>query len=184
MAKPPHPNTAAERQAVLVMETAYEVAAGIEARRASLKSSTLPDEARRRARAELVEASERLVNLVILASRRLSSDLGGEIGEMVDRGMDELRQRLLATGTGLVIDRADKIKAKALSVVDGGADCPLGLAPRLAEILGSVEATVGALGGLAILPEHDRAKVEEARQAVGRLAAFEAKMAVLTDLDD
>ncbi|HLN24277.1 MAG TPA: hypothetical protein VK558_09865 [Patescibacteria group bacterium] len=182
MAKIPHADTAAERQALLVLETAYEVAGGIEKRRATLGKSDASDEARRQAKQELIEASERLINLLVLASRRMASDVSAEIADLVRSRTEELRLRLLAAGMGLVTDRAEKVKNRALSIVDGGAASPLGLAPRLAEIMSSIEATVGALGGPSVLPEEDRAKIEEARTAVARLAVFEDGTGILVDL--
>jgi len=147
-----------------------------------LRESNVSDEVRRQAKLDLIEASERLINLLVLASRRMASDVRSEIAELVLSRTEELRQRLLATGMGLVTDRAEKVKKRALSIVEGGEASPLGLAPRLAEIMSSIEATVGALGGPAVLPEEDRVKIEEARSAVARLSVFEDRTGILVDL--
>lgn len=162
--------TAAERQALLVLDAAYEVAAGLDSRRQALARQPLPGH-----RQALIEAAERLVNLVTLAAQRMSDDVGPEVRDYVQARMGELRDRLLATGTGLVADRADEITRRVLDVTGARTGYPLGLAAKLAILLSSIEQAVEAMGGMHHLDEEVRAKLAEARQAVIRLHVIEAE---------
>lgn len=163
-------STPAERQALLVLDAAYEVAAGLDARRQAVARQPIPGH-----RQALVEAAERLVNLVMLAAQRMSDDVGPDVREYVHSRMDDLRERLLATGTGLVADRADEITRRVQDVTTARTGYPLGLAAKLTILLSSIEQAVEAMGGFHHLDDEVKAKLAEARQAVVRLHVIEAE---------
>ncbi|GEM_PF-3198412 len=165
-----HGVTSAERQALLVLNAAYEVAAGLDARRQALAKRPRPGH-----RQALMEAAERLVNLIMLAAQRMSDDVGPDVREHVEGKLGELRDRLLATGTGLVADRADQITRRVQDVTGPRTEYPLGLAAKLAVVLSGIEQAVEAMGGAHHLDDEVKAKLAEARQAVSRLQAVEAE---------
>lgn len=162
--------TSAERQALLVLDAASEVAAGLDVRRKALAGQSHPDH-----RQALLEAAERLVNLIILAGQRMSEDVGPDVREYVTGNLEKLRNRLMATGTGLVADRADKITRRVQDVTGGRLEYPLGLAGKLSMVLSGIEQAVEAMGGAHYLDEEVTAKLEEARQAVIRLQIIESE---------
>lgn len=162
--------TAAERQALQVLDAAYEVAAGLKAQRHALARRPRPGH-----RQALMEAAERLVNLIMLAAQRMSDDVGHDVRDHVQTKLGELRDRLLATGTGLVADRADQITKRVRTVTGRRTEYPLGLAAKLATLLSNIEQAVDAMGGAIHLDEEVRAKVNDARQAVARLQVIEAE---------
>lgn len=163
-------SNAAERQALLVLEAAYEVAAGLQAQRQALAKRPRPGH-----RKALMEAAERLVNLIMLAAQRLSDEVGPDVRHHVHARLSELRDRLLATGTGLVADRADSITRRVQTVTGERTEYPLGLANKLAVVLSNVEQAVEAMGGDSQLDDEVRSKLTEARQAVARLHVIEAE---------
>lgn len=168
--KRPQPLTAGEVQALTVIDAAAAVAASLEAQRRALAR-----EPRRRYKAALMEAAERLVNLVSLAAERMSDDVGHEVRSHVIGRLGELRERLLATSFGLVGERADTIIRRARAVDGQRREYPLGLAAKLAAALSSIEQAVEAMGGSGQLDGDLRAKVVEAREAVSRLKEIEAE---------
>lgn len=170
MTKDVQASNAAERQALLVVDAAYDVAASLQAQRHALAKH--PRSSHRKA---LMEAAERLVNLIMLAAQRLSDEVGPEVRDHVHAKLSELRDRLLATGTGLVADRAESITRRVQTVTGERTEYPLGLANKMAVVLSNVEQAVEAMGGDSHLDDEVRSKLSDARQAVARLHIIEAE---------
>lgn len=173
------PQTEAERQALTVLEAAMEVAARIEARRLTLRDAGIPDNERRRLKADLLEAAERLVNLLSLVLQRAREDLGAEMAAHIQGEVGGLRDRLLHASHCLVVDRAELVTKRAMSALAVHAGYPLGLGRKLREAMSQVEATVEVLGGAMTLPDQERQMLTTARQAVARLADYEGSLAVM-----
>ncbi|MEO5374460.1 MAG: hypothetical protein H7840_09290 [Alphaproteobacteria bacterium] len=176
MERPPRGSTPAEQQAILVLEAANKVMASIEEERRLLKNADMPEPERHRIRQSLIERTERLVNLLFLASSHLSTCAKTEFFQVVQQGLSALRARLFSTGAGLVADRAKRIRIVAQSVVNGEAPCSLGLTERLSQRLHEIITMIEVLGGLEALPRDAHAEIEETQRAVARLAEFEGRV--------
>ena len=177
------PETAEEIQARMTLLAARDVAGAIEAARSRLKDPALSRAGRARLKDQLLEAAERLVNLLeLLGSRldRLSKPQQLILGE----GIAELRAKLLSTGLRLVGDKVERIHERAVGVMEHGAEYSLGLSERLSHALSEVESTVSALGGKDALPETLGGKLVETERAVDGLQQIERTRGMLQDLED
>lgn len=168
--KRPQPLTAGEAQALMVVDAAYEVAASLEAQRRALAREPRPGY-----KQALLEAAERLVNLVSLAAERMSGDVRHEMSDYVIGQLGDLRHRLLATSRGLVGERAERIIRRARALDGKRREYPLGLGAKLSTLLSSIEQAVDAMGGSGQLDGEVRTKLAEARVAVARVKEIEAE---------
>jgi hypothetical protein len=166
------PETPAEFQALAVLVSAADLAEEIDALRRQMAE---PDSARRKQilASRLIEAAERLINLLALLQRR-SHEYGAGFAARIDEQIAKLRQRLLGSTRELVIERARRVTRRALEVLDGSAGYPLGLAGKLREMLTGIEMTIDVLGGLDVLSDGERTVIADAGASLARLAAREA----------
>lgn len=161
--------TTAERQVLLLLDAACQVATQLDERRLGVIEQ--PD---RNQKAAVVDTAERLAHLIVVTANRLPDDVGSELREHVQGRLGELRHHLLATGIDLLLGRADEITRMAqVSEEDG--ERPRGLAGKLAVMLWNVEDALLALGGADSLHDQAYAKLNDARDAVARLQAIEAE---------
>lgn len=176
------PETAEDVQARTTLLAARDVAATIEQIRTRLRSPDLATRTRIRLKDGLLEAAERLVNLLeLLASR--ADRLSKHVRPVVVDGIGELRGKLVATGLRLVGDKVERIHDRAVGVTERGEECALGLSTKLSEELGAVEATVEALGGKAALPPELDDKLERTEKAVDGLHRIERAHGMLRELE-
>lgn len=176
------PETADEIQARTTLLAAREVAQAIEAVRTRLKDASLSRATRAKLKNNLLEAAERLVNLLELLASRLDR-LSKPHQEILGAGIAELRGRLLSTGLRLVDDKVERIRERAVGVTERGEEYSLGLSVRLMEALSEVEATVAALGGKTQLPEKLGGKLMETERAVVGLTDLERVHGMLRDVE-
>lgn len=176
------PETAEEIQARTTLLGAREVAATIETLRGRLKDGALSRNARARLKGNLLEAAERLVNLLELLMSRLDG-LSKPQQEILCEGVAELRTKLLSIGLRLVNDKVERIHERAVGVTERGEEYSIGLSARLLDALSQVEGTIAALGGKTALPETLGGKLIETERAVGGLQAIERTYGMLEDLE-
>lgn len=176
------PETAEEIQARTTLLAARDVATSIEDIRARLKNPSLSRVQRAQLKDGLLEAAERLVNLLELLGSRLDR-LSRAQREILEEGIGQLRGKLLSTGLRLVGDKVERIRDRAVGVVERGEELSLGLSTRLSHALSQVEGTVAALGGKTLLPETLEGKLVETERAVGSLFELERSHGMLGDLE-
>lgn len=169
--------TPAELQALAVLAAAAELAAEIDLKRQELAERD-PARSRTPARARLLEAAERLVNLLVLLQRR-AHEYGPGFAAAMETQVDVLRRRLLGSTRSLVVDRARAVSRRATAVLDGECGYPLGLTAKLRAALAGVEMTVEVLGGRGILSDEESQALAEAGRQVTRLAERESAFDLL-----
>jgi len=172
------PETDAERQALEVLASARRLAAEIESRRRALRDG--PGGASHRdGKAGLIEAAERLVNLLALVLHRADRDLRPSLAEHVRETVAAIRQELLGTSRNLVLDRAVAVTRRAEAAMDARNGYPIGLAGRLAEILSAIDQTVQVLGGAAMMNAEEQSALATACQSVVRLTELEDSLVLI-----
>ncbi|MBF0373644.1 MAG: hypothetical protein HQL39_09515 [Alphaproteobacteria bacterium] len=176
------PDTPEERQAVITLRSAKEVAAELEVWRERLRLAEGDGQRERQVKEALFEASERMCNLMALAVYQISSSVETEFRRHLQAGLDELRGRLQEMGVGLMVEKIRRIGDRADGVLKG-APYPLGLATRLQGTLSTLKTNLNALGGLENLPQAERAMVQSTGKAVDRLVDLEDKLGILASLD-
>ena len=138
--------TAQERQTAVTLAAARDLATEIEATRSRLRDESLNAAQRRELKVKIFDASERMCNLLALTIFQLASTLSRDFQARVNSGFAELRGRLLRMGTDLLVEKLERIRARAESVL-AGEPYPLGLAQRLhvafSEIAGADEIATG-----------------------------------------
>lgn len=167
------PETPAEFQALAILVAAADLAEEIDVLRRRLGQPGGAASHRHTLGPRLVEAAERLINLMALLQRR-SHEYGPGFAARMDEQVARLRARLLGSTRELVVDRARCVKRRAGRVLDGSAGYPLGLIGRLREVVTGIDMTIDVLGGPEVLSEEERAVIAEAGATLARLAAREA----------
>ncbi len=165
------PETPAEFQALAILVSAAALADDIEALRQRLAAPA--SSGRNILASRLLEAAERLINLLTLLQRR-SSEYGSDFAAHMDEQVAKLRRHILGNTRELVIDRARRISRKAGAVLDGSTGYPLGLAGKLRETLTGIEVAGEALGGLQAFSAEERDVIADAGVTLARLAARES----------
>lgn len=177
------PETPEEIQARTTLLAARDVAAAIEAIRERLKNNSLSRAARAKLKDNLLEAAERLVNLLELLGSRLDR-LSKPQQQILGDGIGQLRAKLLSTGLRLVDDKVERIRERAVGVTERGEEYSVGLSARLSHALSQVEGTVAALGGKTSLPETLGGKLVETERAVDGLHEIERAHGMLQDFEE
>lgn len=185
MAKPGKgmPLSAADRQAASTVQSAKMVVAEIEAHRRVFSDTRRSRDARCKAKHQLLEASERLCNLMTLAVHELTTGVNRELQGRLWTTLDDLRGRLLDMGTKLMIEKLGRIHDRAESVLEGGA-YPLGLATTLDHAYSSIIGNMDVLGALDRLDGKSRELVDDTAKEIETLAGIEASLGILTDMDE
>jgi|GEM_PF-1402572 len=177
--------SATEMQSVATLRAARDVAASIEGMRQKLKDDELPDRQRQRLKDDLLEAAERLCNLLDLLMSWLSM-VSDAIRTPLEEGIQELRNKLLGTAVKLIADKAQRLIDQTAFIEQG---FPLGLSFRLITSLSELMSTVTALGGFEAMPDEVRQKLIEAEERIEALRqmeeqfCFSAELEEKTDLD-
>ncbi len=176
------PVTREERQAAATVQSAKTVVVEIEALRKLLTDEATEKSVRKQAKRDLLEASDRLCNLMALAVYQLTNGVNSEFQGRLKAALDELRGRLLDMGTNLMLEKLEKIHDRAETVLAGGA-YPLGLANRLDRAYSAIVGNLHTLGALDRLEDKSRTLVEGTGREIKNLAAVEAKLGVLSDME-
>ncbi len=172
--------TPEERQAALTVQSARLVLGEIDSFRVILTDRGLSGEMRRRVKRDMVEASERLCNLMALAVYQIANSVHGELQSRLQLALEDLRRRLLDMGINLMIEKLQKIDTTARAVLDDGG-YPLGLASKLHHAYSGLVGNIATLGGLNRLSDKDKALVEATAEHIKALTRIEESLGVLVD---
>lgn len=148
--RPINPTSKTEIQAVITLRAARDVAEDIEGFRNALKDDRLSGRQRTRLKDDLLEAAERLCNLLDLLISWISM-VSESIREPLSEGIQDMRDRLLSTGVKLIGDKAQRLLDQAKRSMTGG--FPLGLSFRMSQAATNLNSTVEALGGFDSMPD-------------------------------
>jgi uncharacterized Zn finger protein len=176
------PRSATEIQAVVTLKAARDVAENIEKLRAALRDDELPRSRRERLKDDLLEAAERLCNLLDLLLSWVAM-VSESVRDPLEQGVSELRTKLLSTGIRLISDRLDRMLKQGRAILDGSEGFPLGISMRLNEALAGLDSTIAALGGLEAMPPEMAEKFDEVQDQVERLREMEDQVGLVKDFD-
>jgi len=176
------PSANTELQVVVTLKAAREVAETIEAMRRSLRQADLPAPRRAQIKDDLLEAAERLCNLLDLLSSWTGVVSAG-VRRPLEDGIVELRTKLLSTGVRLVGDRAQKLIDQAQGIADQSQEFPIGVSVRLSEAVRTLMMTVQSLGGIGAMPPEIQDKLHAARAQITRVAALEDQVGLTRNID-
>ncbi len=179
---PVQPNTPEERQAALTAQSAKDVLSEIDYLRRLLSADGQSKTLKRRAQADLEEASERLCNLLALAVYQISNSVQGELKDRLKAVVGEVRRRLLDMGTNLMIEKLRKIHDCAATVLTGSG-YPIGLASKLEYAYAAIVENLTGLYGLERLSQADQQLIEQTAGLLGKLAEIENGLGILSDIE-
>jgi hypothetical protein len=175
--------TSTDFQAVVTLKAARDVAETIEEFRRALRAKDLSRRQRQSFKDQLLEAAERLCNLIdLLLSWRDS--VSPSVRKPLNESITELRGKLLAVGMKLVADRAQRIIEHASAIIAGRLGFPLGISMTLGVSVATLLAIVEALGGRAAMLEETNAKVAEAERLLKRLRIMEYDLGLTKELGE
>jgi hypothetical protein len=175
------PLTAAQQQVMTTLKAAEGVASEIERRRRALRRGDLALAQRADQQAGLLEALERLTNLLGVLSSSFDS-LPPESRLSLDAGIADLRQRIFSAGVQVLESKLNAIRGEAEEVLEGRAFYRMGLGDRMRAHLSQLSFTIEGLGGRDGLPDMLQDSLLGAEQSVAHLIAFERKVDLLPDL--
>lgn len=175
------PLTAAERQVVLTLKATEGVAAEIEALRRDLRQDTLPAGRRAALQGKLLEALDRMTNLLGVMSTGLADDVSKGFRENLQNGIADLRERVFLASVQVLESRLTSISDEAGEVLAGRAFYRLGLGDRMRETLAHLAFTIEGLGGRDGLPNSLKSCLAFTEQAVANMQAFETRTQLLPE---
>ncbi|HVI49733.1 MAG TPA: hypothetical protein VM661_00830 [Candidatus Sulfotelmatobacter sp.] len=170
-----------EIQALATLKAARVVAEDIEALRNALKEDGLSQRKRQKLKDDLLEAAERLCNLLDLLLSWLSM-VSESIRQPLSAGIQDMRDRLLSTGVKLIGDKAQRLLDHANGVLKSG--FPLGLSFRVNEAASSLNSTVEALGGFESMPDDVKELLYQLGDMVEHLRHLEESFAFSQEFVD
>lgn len=176
-------NTREERYAAATVRSAQQVLEEIELLRRRLNDGALSASSRRQAKGDLLEASERLCNLMALAVYQITHGVNIELQGRLKEMLDGLRDRLLDMGIHLMVEKLEKIHDRAEAVLRGGG-YPIGLAARLDQAFANIVGNLRTLHALERLGDKDRQLIDQTSAEIKTLSEIEEKLGVLVELDD
>jgi len=175
------PQTSTEIQALATLKAARVVAGDIEALRNALKDGSLSPRKRQKLKDDLLEAAERLCNLLDLLLSWLSM-VSESIRDPLSNGIQDMRDRLLSTGVKLIGDKAQRLLDNANGALKGG--FPLGLSFRMNEAATNLNSTVEALGGFDSMPDEVKEQLYQLNDMVDHLRHLEESFAFSQEFVD
>jgi hypothetical protein len=175
------PNTPEERQTALTVQSALNVLAELDRLGRLLATQGIGKEVRRRAKADLGEASERLCNLMALALYQISHMGAGPLQQRLSSQIDRLRSRLLVMGSQVMVEKLQKLYGWARSV-DGNAGYPLGLASKLNHAYAAIVEGLRIVKG-GELSAAEQQLIDATGAEIARLSAIEERIGVLVNID-
>ncbi|HLN24278.1 MAG TPA: hypothetical protein VK558_09870 [Patescibacteria group bacterium] len=170
-------------QAVVTLKAARDVAETIEEFRRALRAKDLSRRQRQSFKDQLLEAAERLCNLLDLLMSWLDT-VSPSVRAPLGEGISELRGKLLATGMKLVADRTQRLIESASAIVGGRAAFPLGISMTLGVSVATLLAIVEALGGRAAMSDDINAKITEVERLLKRLRIMEYDLGLTKELGE
>ena len=179
-------NNASEAQMVRTLRAARDIAREIEAHRDLFNAIAAgmadnDDEAPRPEDLELIEAAERLCNLLSIVLDNMAHQMRPDLRVQLEEGMTELRAKTALVGQRFLVRRLASLSQQAHAIVEGRDYYILGVGHRLKTALLEISIALEAMGGMAILTEPDREMYAAAETAVAKLLAFESSHALLVD---
>jgi len=171
-----------ERQAAITVQSAKEVLAEIESLKGLINDENLPLPDRREAKRSMLDASERLCNLMGLAVFQLTNGVNSEFQGRMKNTLDALRSRLLDMGTNLMIDKLSRIHDRAETVLEGRA-YPLGLAAKLDMAYSGIVDNLKTLGAMERLGDPQRELVDTTARDIRSLADIEQSLGVMEEME-
>lgn len=177
----PLPLTAAERQVIVTLKAAEGVASEIERLRRALRRDELSAARRAERQAALLDALERLTNLLGVLSGGFVNDVSKPFRNSLDEGIAEMRERIFSTGVQVLESKLNAIHGEAAEVLEGRAYYRMGLGDRMRHSLSQLSFTIEGLGGRNELPSGLRTSLRGAEQAVDHLLALERRTALLPE---
>lgn len=166
---------------IATLKAAENVASEIERLRRALRRDELSAVRRAHQQAALLDALDRLTNLLGVLSGGLAHDVSIEFRTSLDEGIIEMRERIFATGIQVLENKLNAIHGEAAEVLEGRAFYRMGLGDRMRENLSQLSFTIEGLGGRKELPSGLKTTLRVAEQAVDHLLAFERRKALLPE---
>lgn len=176
------PFTAAERQVILTLKAAENVASEIERLRRILRRDSLSAPSRLVQQNHLLEALERLTNLLSVLSGDFSDGVSMNFRLSLEEGIAEMRERVFSAGVQILESKLNAIRGEASDVLEGRAFYRMGLGDRMRNRLSQLSFTIDGLGGRDELPISLKGCLLVAEQAVDHLLAFERRTHLLPEL--
>lgn len=179
--KRPETLTREERQVAITVQSAQDVLREIEGLRAVLSDDGQPQQSRVDAKHDMLEASERLCNLMGLAVYQIANTLNGEFQGRMKASLDNLRGRLLDMGTNLMVEKLEKIRDRAETVLEGRS-YPIGLAAKLDMAYSGIVDNLKTLGALDRMGDDQKDLVSNTEKDIRTLADIEKGLGVMDEM--
>jgi len=177
----PETLTREERQVAITVQSAQDVLREIEGLRIVLSDDTQPQQSRVDAKHDMLEASERLCNLMGLAVYQIANTLNGEFQGRMKASLDNLRGRLLDMGTNLMVEKLEKIRDRAETVLEGRS-YPIGLAAKLDMAYSGIVDNLKTLGALDRMGDDQKDLVSNTEKDNRTLADIEKGLGVMDEM--
>jgi len=179
----PETLTREERQVAVTVQSAQDVLREIERLRKTLSNDEQPHQVRLDAKHDMLEASERLCNLMGLAVYQIANGVNGEFQGRMKATLDALRGRLLDMGTNLMVEKLEKIRDRAETVLQGRS-YPIGLAAKLDLAYSGIVDNLKTLGALERLGEDLQGLVSVTEKDIHTLADIERGLGVMDEMPE
>lgn len=177
----PLPLTAAERQVIQTLRAAEGVASETERLRRTLRHDDVPMRRRAELQAELLDALERLTNLLGVLSGSAADGVSPDFRMVLVVGIAELRERVFAAGVQVLESKLNAIRGEAADVMEGRAFYRMGLGDRMRNNLSQLAFTIEGLGGRDGLPTGLKSCLDVAEKAVDHMLAYERRSQLLPE---
>jgi hypothetical protein len=177
----PETLTREERQVAITVQSAQDVLREIEGLRTVLSDDAQPQQSRVDAKHDMLEASERLCNLMGLAVYQIANTLNGEFQGRMKASLDNLRGRLLDMGTNLMVEKLEKIRDRAETVLEGRS-YPIGLAAKLDMAYSGIVDNLKTLGALDRMGDDQKDLVSNTEKDIRTLADIEKGLGVMDEM--
>jgi hypothetical protein len=177
----PETLTREERQVAITVQSAQDVLREIEGLRSVLTDDGQPQQSRVDAKHDMLEASERLCNLMGLAVYQIANTLNGEFQGRMKASLDTLRGRLLDMGTNLMVEKLAKIRDRAETVLEGRS-YPIGLAAKLDMAYSGIVDNLKTLGALDRMGDDQKDLVNNTEKDIRTLADIEKGLGVMDEM--
>lgn len=179
--KRPETLTREERQVAITVQSAQDVLREIEGLRKVLSDDGQPQQKRVDAKHDLLEASERLCNLMGLAVYQIANGVNGEFQGRMKASLDSLKGRLLDMGTNLMLEKLEKIRDRAETVMEGRS-YPIGLAAKLDFAYSGIVDNLKTLGALDRMEAEQKDIVDGTGKEIRALAEIEQGLGVMDEM--
>ncbi len=173
--------TREERQVAITLQSARDVLGEIETYRGVLSDERQNHQVRRDAKHDLIEASERLCNLLGLAVYQIANSPSGAFQARMKAMMDDLRSRLLDMGTSLMFEKMGRIKSRAEDVLESNS-YPIGLAAKLDMAFSGILDNLKTLGAIDRLKDDQQGLLEATGKDIRSLIEIEQDLGIMREI--